>query len=70
MHGRLLWSYHDRIVNGNNLIILQFFGMICGMAVLIVGAEEFEPLVIFPGNYSDLRTTLAAIFHQAMTGMS
>ena len=36
------------------------------MAVLIMGTKEFEQLVIFPGDYSDLRFTFAVITHLAL----
>ena len=47
LRGRLFRSNHNRVVDGINLLVLQFFGMIGGVTVLVVGAVEFEPLVIF-----------------------
>ena len=54
----------------NNLIIFKYFGMIGGVTGLIMCTKELEPLVIFPGNDSDLRSTFAhnfaAIFELAL----
>ncbi len=47
LRGRLFRSNHSRVVDGINLIVLQFIGMIGGVTVLVVGPVEFEPLVIF-----------------------
>ncbi len=59
LRGRLFRSNHNRVIDGINLIVLQFFGMIGGVTVLVVVAVEFEPLVIFSGADSDLCFTLA-----------
>jgi hypothetical protein len=40
--------------------------MICGVTVLVVHTEEFEPLVIFSSDDSDLRSAFAAITHRAL----
>ncbi len=40
--------------------------MIGGVTVLVVGAVEFEPLVIFSCDDSDLCFTFAAIIHRAL----
>ncbi len=48
LRGRLFRCNHNRVLDdGINLLVLQFFGMICGLTVLVLGAVEFEPLVIF-----------------------
>ncbi len=58
--GRLFRSNHSRVVNGINLIVLQFFGMIGGVTVLVVGAVGFEPRVIFYCDDSDLCFTFCS----------
>ena len=53
-------------MNGNNLIMFQIFGMVDGMTGLIMGTIEFESLVIFAGDNSELCLTLAAMIQQAL----
>ena len=47
--------------NRDNLIVLQVFGIVDGMAFLIMGTVEFEPLVTFSCDDPNLCFTLAAI---------
>ena len=54
-----------KIIDCNNLTMLDIFGMISGMTVLIVGTEEFGQLITTPGDDSDLRFTFAAITQRA-----
>ena len=56
MRVRLLRSDNNRIMSGNNLIVLQFFGLACvgGMAGQVMGTVEFELLVTFSCDDSDL----------------
>ena len=61
---------HNSIVNGNNLIVLQCFGYINSMAVLIMGTVELEPLVTFSGDDPSLCLTLAAIIQRANEHMN
>ena len=51
-------------MTGDNLLVLQIFGIVDGMAGHIMA--PFEPLVNFSGDDSDLCWTLAAIMHQAL----
>ena len=46
--------------------MFQIFGMVDGMTGLIMGTVEFEPLVIFAGDNSDLCLTLAAMIQRAL----
>ena len=66
LRGRLFRCNHNRVVDGLNLIVLQFFGMIGGVTVLVVVAVEFDPLVIFSCADSDLCFSFAAIMHRAL----
>ena len=48
--GRQLVGYcKDRFMDYNNLIVLQFFGLVLGVAVLIMRTAKFEPDEIVAG---------------------
>ena len=47
----------------NNLIMLQFFGFLVGLAALVMRTAEFEPLVIRFGDQFHLRMAIASIVH-------
>ncbi len=44
-------------------LYFNFFGGVVGVTVLVMGAEEFEPLVIFSSEDSVQRVAFAAIMH-------
>ena len=56
----------NSIVNGNNLIVLQCFGMVNSMAFLIMGTVEFKLLLTFTCDDPNLCWTFAAIIHRAL----
>ena len=45
----------------NNLVVLQFFGLVLGVAVLIMRTAEFEPDEIVAGDVFHLRLTSTAV---------
>ena len=45
----------------NNLVVLQFFGLVLGVAVLIMCTVEFEPDEIVAGDVFHLRLTTTAV---------
>ncbi len=45
----------------NNLVVLQFFGLVLGVAVLIICTAEFEPDEIVAGDVFHLRLTSTAV---------
>ena len=47
---RLAGSSKDRFMDYNNLVVLQFFGLVLGVAVLIMRTDEFERDEIVAGN--------------------
>ena len=47
---RLVGCSKDRFLDYNNLIVLQFFGLVLGVAVLIMHIAEFEQDEIVAGD--------------------
>ncbi len=47
---QLVWCCKDRFMDYNNVVVLQFFGLILGVAVLIMRTAEFELHEIVAGN--------------------
>ncbi len=45
----------------NNLVVLQFFGLVLGVAVLIMRSAEFEPDEIVASDVFHLRLTSTAV---------
>jgi hypothetical protein len=69
--GRLLAGCcKDRFMDFNNLIVLQFFGLVLGVAVLIMRSADFEPDEILAGNYSHLRLKSTSIAKRKSKGTS
>ncbi len=54
---RLVECCKNRFMDYNNLIVLQFFGLVLGVAVLIMRSAEFEPDENVASNWFHLRLT-------------
>jgi hypothetical protein len=48
----------------NNLVMLQFFGFLVGVVVLVMRTAEFEQLVIRSGDQFHLRMTITSKVHE------